>query len=316
MSKSEIIIIEELSKKYSGFTALDKLNLKINSNTCVGFLGPNGAGKSTTIKILTGLLRPTSGKAYISGWDVTKNTQSALSNVGAVVETPEFYPNLSPQEVLSYFGKLRGMSKSDIKSQTQGVLDLVGLEKWRKKKIGKFSKGMKQRVAIACALLHDPSIIIVDELTAGLDPRGIIEVREILKSLKKKGKTIFMSSHLLGETQEICDMVALLDKGKLLRYDKVSNIENISKNSRIKIETFGVISESDMSMISNLQGVVEIKKESPSAFDVKFNGGLDARAEFLKNLQVKGIKVVTFKSLGSDLESLYMDLVSQSEGDT
>ncbi len=316
MSKSEIIIIEELSKKYSGFTALDKLNLKINSNTCVGFLGPNGAGKSTTIKILTGLLRPTSGKAYISGWDVTKETQSALSNVGAVVETPEFYPNLSPQEVLSYFGKLRGMSKSDIKSQTQGVLDLVGLEKWRKKKIGKFSKGMKQRVAIACALLHDPSIIIVDELTAGLDPRGIIEVREILKSLKKKGKTIFMSSHLLGETQEICDMVALLDKGKLLRYDKVSNIENISKNSRIKIETFGVISESDMSMISNLQGVVEIKKESPSAFDVKFNGGLDARAEFLKNLQVKGIKVVTFKSLGSDLESLYMDLVSQSGGDT
>jgi len=316
MSKSEIIIIEELSKKYSSFTALDKLNLKINSNTCVGFLGPNGAGKSTTIKILTGLLRPTSGKAYISGWDVTKETQSALSNVGAVVETPEFYPNLSPQEVLSYFGKLRGMSKSDIKSQTQGVLDLVGLEKWRKKKIGKFSKGMKQRVAIACALLHDPSIIIVDELTAGLDPRGIIEVREILKSLKKKGKTIFMSSHLLGETQEICDMVALLDKGKLLRYDKVSNIENISKNSRIKIETFGVISESDMSMISNLQGVVEIKKESPSAFDVKFNGGLDARAEFLKNLQVKGIKVVTFKSLGSDLESLYMDLVSQSEGDT
>jgi len=316
MSKSEIIIIEELSKKYSGFTALDKLNLKINSNTCVGFLGPNGAGKSTTIKILTGLLRPTSGKAYISGWDVTKNTQSALSNVGAVVETPEFYPNLSPQEVLSYFGKLRGMSKSDIKSRTQGVLELVGLEKWRKKKIGKFSKGMKQRVAIACALLHDPSIIIVDELTAGLDPRGIIEVREILKSLKKKGKTIFMSSHLLGETQEICDMVALLDKGKLLRYDKVSNIENISKNSRIKIETFGVISESDMSMISNLQGVVEIKKESPSAFDVKFNGGLDARAEFLKNLQVKGIKVVTFKSLGSDLESLYMDLVSQSDGDT
>ena len=314
MTKNEVLVTENLSKSYSGFKALDKLNLRIKQNTCVGYLGPNGSGKSTTIKILTGLLRPTSGKAYLSGFDITKEPIKALQNVGAVVETPEFYPYLNPQEILEYFGKLRGMSKYEINSRTKEVLELVRLSEWSKKKIRKFSKGMKQRLAIASALLHDPSIIIVDEVTSGLDPRGMIEVRDIIKSLKKDDKTIFMSSHLLGETQEVCDMVALIDKGKLLRFEDVSNIGNISKNFRIQIELIELPTKSQLSSIENLPGVIDVKHELTLNLVVTFNGGLSARADLLEKLQEIGLRIVTFKQLESDLESLYLDLVSHSVG--
>lgn len=309
-----VLVTENLSKSYSGFTALDKLNLTISQNTCVGYLGPNGSGKSTTIKILTGLLNPTSGKAYLSGFDITKQTRRAMQNVGAVVETPEFYPYLNAQEILEYFGKLRGMSKGDISSRTKEVLELVRLSEWNTKKVRKFSKGMKQRLAIATALLHDPSIIIVDEVTSGLDPRGMIEVRDIIKSLKKNDKTIFMSSHLLAETQEICDKVALIDKGKLLRYEDVSNIANISKNSRIHIELIEMPTKSQISSITTLPGVVEVKHDLTLSMIITFKGGLNARADLLEQLQELGLRIVTFKQLDSDLESLYLDLVSQSVG--
>lgn len=309
---NEIIVTENLSKRYSGFLALDKLNLKIKQNTCVGYLGPNGSGKSTTIKILTALLRPTSGTAFISGYDITKNSTKALQNVGAVVETPEFYPYLDSQEILAYFGRLRGMSNYDIRYRSAQVLELVRLDEWRQKKVGKFSKGMKQRLAIASALLHEPAIIIVDELTSGLDPRGMVEIREILKSLKKNDKTIFMSSHLLGETQEICDKVALIDKGKLLRYEDVKNIANLSKSSKIQIELVEIPSKSQLSSISELPGVVDIKHELSLSLIITFKGGTNARADLLEQLQEIGLRIVTFKQLDSDLESLYLDLISQS----
>lgn len=311
---NEVVVTENLSKSYSGFTALDRLNLKVTQNTCIGYLGPNGSGKSTTIKILTGLLNPTSGKAYISGFDITKETRKAMQNVGAVVETPEFYSYLNPKEILEYFGKLRGMSKNDISLRTKETLELVRLSEWSTKKIHKFSKGMKQRLAIAAALLHDPSIIIVDEVTSGLDPRGMIEVRDIIKSLKKNDKTIFMSSHLLGETQEICDKVALIDKGKLLKVEDVSNIGNLSKNSRIQIDLVELPSKSQISAITNLPGVVEVKHELALSLIVTFSGGLSARADLLEQLQEHGLRIVTFKQLDSDLETLYLDLVSQSVG--
>lgn len=311
---SEVIVTENLSKSYSGFSALDKLNLKVTQNTCVGYLGPNGSGKSTTIKILTGLLRPTSGAAFLNGFDIIKETRQANQNVGAVVETPEFYPYLNPKEILEYFGKLRGMSKSDIIIQTNQVLDVVRLSEWRTKKVRKFSKGMKQRLAIASALLHDPSIIIVDEVTSGLDPRGMIEIRDIIKSLKKNNKTIFMSSHLLAETQEICDKVALIDKGKLLRFEDVSNIGTISKNSRIQIELIEMPTKSQIASINNLPGVEDVKHELTLNLVVTFKGGLNARADLLDQLHELGLRIVTFKQLDSDLESLYLDLVSQSVG--
>lgn len=313
MTKKEIILIENLTKRYSGFTAIEKLNLAINQNDCVGFLGPNGAGKTTTIKILTGLLFPTSGTAQLFGFDVTKDPKNALANVGSVVETPEFFPHLNPNEILFYFGKLRGLSSQTIREQTKYVMELVNMTEWGQKKVGKFSKGMKQRLSVAAALLHDPDLVILDEPTSGLDPRGMVEIRNIIKSLKKQNKTIFMSSHMLGETQEVCDKIALIDRGHLLRFDKIDMLNNQSEKSTIVIELLDFPNQDKISEISKFDGVKNVKYDS-AGLVVEFVGGKSQKAELLTLVQQLGLKIVSFKSLDTELESFYMDLVTDSVG--
>ena len=309
---SEILAIENLTKRFSSFVAVDNLNLKIEENQCIGFLGPNGAGKTTTIKILVGLLKPTSGNAYINGVDVTKDIRSALSGVGIVVETPQFYSNLTPNEILTYFGKLRGVAEKKIDSRIEEMLKLVNLLEWKEKKIGTFSKGMKQRLGIASALLHDPKLVILDEPTTGLDPRGMIEIREIIKTLKNEGKTILMSSHLLAEVQEVCDKIAIIDKGKLVRFEDVKSISTIENLSTIAIETLVPISKEQTSNIENLSGVNKIISKSENEFNIEFTGNNEAKAALLDSVQKIGIKLLSFKTTRSELESLYMDATSQS----
>jgi ABC-2 type transport system ATP-binding protein len=176
---------------------VDDLTMSVPEGVTVGFLGPNGAGKTTTIKILTHLISATGGKAYLHGVDVVRHPKQALGHVGAVVETPEFYPYLTPTETLAYLGRIRGMHSNEIKKRTDELLHMVKLDEWRSTRIGKFSKGMKQRLAIAQAILHEPDILILDEPTSGLDPRGMVEVRELIRTLKRQHYTIFISSHLL-----------------------------------------------------------------------------------------------------------------------
>ena len=311
MAQNNILTINNLTKKFSSFVALDNLSLDVKKNTCVGFLGPNGAGKTTTLKILTGLLRPTSGTAYINGFDVTKQFREAMADVGAVVETPEFYPHFTPVDVLSYFGRLRGMSNQEIQSRIQKVLDEVNMAEWSQKKIGKFSKGMKQRIAIASSLLHEPELVILDEPVSGLDPRGMMEVREIILSMKKQGKTIFMSSHLLGEAQAICDEVALIDKGKLLGLRSINELQT-SKKSKIKIELLENPTESQIDSIKNFDQTSDILQESPKVITVEFGGDELQRAEFLKFLQDNTMNVISFSLVDSSLENLYKDLISDS----
>jgi ABC-2 type transport system ATP-binding protein len=220
----ESIVIENLSKYYNRFLALDNLSLNVEENEDVGLLGPNGAGKSTTLKILCGLLRPSSGAAYIDGINIVEQPEQALSRIGAIVETPEFYSFLTPEETLSYLGRLRGMRGEDLRSRIKEVIGLVGLEEWAAVKIEKFSRGMKQRLALAQALLHDPAILILDEPALGLDPRGMVEFREIIAGVGKK-KTIFFASHQLFEVAQICKKVAIIDSGRLLAYDDIAQLE-------------------------------------------------------------------------------------------
>lgn len=218
------IVIEGLSRYYNGFLALDNLSLEVKKNEDVALLGPNGAGKTTTLKILCGLIRPSSGTAYINGINVVEKREQAVSKIGAIVETPEFYPFLTPEETLSYLGRLRGMRTPKLKRRIKEVLRVVKLDEWSKTKIGKFSRGMKQRLAVAQALLHDPPILILDEPTLGLDPRGMAETRELLKEVRKE-KTVFFASHLLTEVVQVCDKVALIDRGRLLVYDRIAHLE-------------------------------------------------------------------------------------------
>ncbi len=221
---SDSIVIENLSKYYNKFLALDSLSLRVEENENVGLLGPNGAGKSTTLKILCGLLRASSGTAYIDGVDVAERPEQALSRIGAIVETPEFYSFLTPQETLGYLGRLRGMRGDRLKQRIKEVIKLVRLEEWSNVKIEKFSRGMKQRLALAQALLHDPPVLILDEPGLGLDPRGIVEFREIIETMGKE-KTVFFASHQLTEVAQVCNKVAIIDRGHLLAYDSITQLE-------------------------------------------------------------------------------------------
>lgn len=224
MSTDSPIEIVDLRKEYGSFTAVNGLNLSIKKNSFTGLLGPNGAGKSTTLKILTHLIKATSGEAYLNGVDVTKDPKAALTNVGTVIETPEFYPYLTPRETMRYVGELIGMNKESIKTETEEILKKVKMTDWGDKRLGTFSKGMRQRIALGQALMNDPNIIILDEPTSGLDPRGMAEIREVLKNLRNDSNdlTIVMSSHILTEVQDLCDRIAMINHGTLLMDDDIS----------------------------------------------------------------------------------------------
>ena len=226
MTSEYPIELINLRKEYGAFVAVDDLSLKIKKNSFTGLLGPNGAGKSTSLKILTNLITPTSGTVELNGINVNKNPWEALLTVGTVVETPEFYLYLTPKETFRYLGQLLGMSSESIKYETDTILEKVKMTQWADKKLGTFSKGMRQRIALGQALLNNPDIIILDEPTSGLDPRGMAEMREILKTLRSGSKelTVLMSSHMLHEVSDLCDHVAMVDHGKLLVHDEIDKI--------------------------------------------------------------------------------------------
>ena len=307
-----MIELENLTKTFGPIHAVDNLTLSVPDGLTVGFLGPNGAGKTTTIKILTNLITATSGKALLNGVDVLTHPKQALSHAGAVVETPEFYPYLTPNETLAYLGRLRGMHADAIKVRSNEVLQQVKMEQWRTTRIGKFSKGMKQRLAIAQALLHEPDVLILDEPTSGLDPRGMVEVRDIIKELKKQKYTIFMSSHLLGEVQEVCDSAALIDHGKLLVYDSIEKLKRLSKVTKLEVTTVEEATGDLLEKVRGLPNVRAVEKVNGNVFLVTFEGPPEARADLLASVLGTGAKVSGFSPVGLPLEMLYMDLVKES----
>ena len=307
-----MIEIQNLTKSFGPIKAVDNLSIEVAEGETVGFLGPNGAGKTTTIKILTNLISATSGRALLHDTDIRTHPKQALSHVGAVVETPEFYPYLTPNETLAYLGRIRGMHSKDIKSRSTDVIQQVKLEQWWTTRIGKFSKGMKQRLAIAQALLHEPEILILDEPTSGLDPRGMVEVREIIKELKRQHYTIFMSSHLLGEVQEVCDKAALIDRGKLLVYDSIDKLKTLSKVTKLEVVILGQASDTLLGKVRGLPNVHAVEKVNEGVFLVTYEGSLDDRAGLLQAIQSMGVKVAGFSPVGLPLEMLYMDLVKES----
>jgi ABC-2 type transport system ATP-binding protein len=307
-----MIELQNLSKSFGPRKAVDDLTLQVPKGKTIGFLGPNGAGKTTTIKIMTNLITATSGRALLQEVDVVTHPKQALRNVGAVVETPEFYPYLTPLETLAYLGSIRGMHTNDIKKRSNDVLQEVKMEEWRNTRIGKFSKGMKQRLAIAQALLHEPEILILDEPTSGLDPRGMVEVREIIRALKKQEYTIFMSSHLLIEVQEVCDSAALIDHGKLLVYDSIDNLKKLTKVTKIEVTSSSEITAENISQIRGMPNVRAVETVNGHTVVVTYEGTLDSRGELLLAVQSLGIMVTGFSPVGLPLEMMYMDLVKES----
>jgi len=302
-------VIENLSKRYGTFMAVDDLTLSVKKNSFTGFLGPNGAGKSTTLKILTNLIRATSGSGYLNGVDVTKNAKDALTDVGTVVETPEFYSYLTPTETMMYLGKINGMTKESLSSKIPEILEKVKMTEWSDKRIGTFSKGMRQRIALGQALLTDPSVIILDEPTSGLDPRGMIEIREILKSLKTKDLTIFMSSHMLYEVSDLCDRIAMINHGKLLIHDTTDKLMNAAGGRTVKVKVLNEVSKSVIDGVASLPNVMSAEIENGNIV-VRLKGNDPEQASLLKAVTEMGLNVYSISN--DNLESAYLDLIKES----
>ena len=260
MTHEDPIVIEKLTKTYGKFVAVDDLTFSVKKNSFTGMLGPNGAGKSTTLKILSNLTRATSGSVYLDGYDVELHPKNALKNVGTVVETPEFYTYLTPRETFRYIGKILGMSNESIATETDEILEKIKMSEWADKKLGTFSKGMRQRVALGQSLINSPSIIILDEPTSGLDPRGMAEIREILKELRKKESlTILMSSHMLHEVNDLCDRVAMVSRGKLIVNDDLSNVIGTKGTRKIEIKLIDEPNADILEKIKNLSNVTDVE---------------------------------------------------------
>ncbi|MCL4344018.1 MAG: ABC transporter ATP-binding protein [Nitrososphaerota archaeon] len=305
----------KLTKKYGSFTALSDLNLKLEGAKCIGFLGPNGAGKTTTLKLFTDMIRPSEGHAMINGIDVHSNKRSALSSCAALIETPEIYPSLTPMEALSMIAEIRGVPSEEQGKRIEESLSEVKMLEWKDKKVGKFSKGMKQRVNIASVLISDPDIIMLDEPTTGLDPRGMSEVREIVKSLKRKNRLIFMSSHLLNEVTDVCDEVAMIDHGKLLAYDTISNvILKFSENGSnvIEIGFSRIIDDSIMAEIGKLSNVKRASKIDETNIRIEISGDIKVQEELLYELARMKIGMISFKPSASALENTYLNMIKEA----
>ena len=228
MEENKVIEVLGLTKKFKRLTAVNDLDLTVYKGDVFGFLGPNGAGKSTTIRMMLSLIAPTSGTIKIFGKSLISDRKDILKKVGAIVEKPDFYKNLTAYKNLSILGRLSMGEVS--RKKIMETLELVGLKERYKSKVKTFSHGMKQRLGIAQALLHDPDLIILDEPTTGLDPQGMKEIRDLLLLLsREKGKTVFLSSHILSEIEIVANRMIILDKGKKIVEGKVSELLNKNK---------------------------------------------------------------------------------------
>lgn len=307
-----------LSKRYGAFAALSALDLKVEGAKCVGLLGPNGAGKTTTLKIFTDMVRPSEGEALINGVSVQEDKRRALESCGTLVESPEVYPSLTPAQALSLVAELRGVPRGRRSSLVSEAIAEVKMSDAKDKKLGKLSKGMKQRINIAAALLCQPEIILLDEPTTGLDPRGMTDVRDILTSLKAKNRLIFMSSHLLNEVEEICDEVAIIDHGKLLVHDTLDNVKARfaprDNTGNIEIELSKPVQDEALARISALANVLSAVKSGPRAVRLKFTGGAGVQEQLLRQLGGLEIGMISFRASTSALEESYLNLVKE-DGD-
>ncbi len=220
-----MIRFENLTKYYRGIKAVDGLNLQIPQGTIFGFIGPNGAGKTTTIKMMAGVLRPTSGRIYINGLDIAKEPSKTKRIIGFIPDRPFLYEKLSGVEFLRFKAGLYGMKGNRIGEKILDLLDLFELTEWADELIESYSHGMKQRLIMAAAIIHDPKIIIVDEPMVGLDPKGAKLVKEIFKELAREGATVFMSTHTLALAQEICQQIAIVDKGRIVASGTSEDLE-------------------------------------------------------------------------------------------
>lgn len=299
-----MLSVQHLSKRFGNFTAVDDLSFSVNEGEVYGFLGQNGAGKSTTIRMILSLIKPTSGSINIFGLSIEKDREKILQKTGAVVEKPDLYKYLTAYENMKLFSKLSGMTLG--RQELMRQLAVVGLEKRANDKVGVYSQGMKQRLGIAVALVHNPSLIILDEPTNGLDPQGIADIRNLILMLsKEQNKTLLVSSHLLSEIEQIADSMVIIDKGKKIVEGKVSELLNPGK-VQMEIITLDNISAKQLIASSAWAGGLKISSNEKILVETE-KSAVPSLSRFLVE---NGVELIGIRSANT-LEAYFLSLTSE-----
>jgi len=301
-----------LTKRYGSLTAVNKLDLKVERNTIHGFLGPNGAGKTTTIKVLVGLLKTDEGTVKVLGQEVRGDRPDVRLRMGYMPELPKFPKHLKGWELLDIYGRMYGMTEQERKEQTPKLLEMVGLKGREKDLIGKYSKGMQQRLGIAQALLNEPELVVLDEPSLGLDPVGMVEVRELIKGIAKEGMTVFISSHLLFEVEQICSHVTIIHRGVSLVSDTLGNVSNrLSGPATLQVEV-AKLSDAIVETLKKLPFVSNVTKDG-NTLTIELKTSDDVRPQVSQKITESGGVIVSMSLKGQTLEEVFMQLITKSQ---
>ena len=308
-----MIQVSHLTKYYGDFLAVNDLSFEIQDGHVYGFLGPNGAGKSTTMNIMTGCLSPTDGTVKIGDFDILEQPEQAKRLIGYLPEQPPLYTGETPQEYLTFVGEAKGLRGKELREEIDGAVQSAGIEEVRDRIIGTLSKGYRQRVGIAQALLGKPQVIILDEPTVGLDPIQIVEIRELIKELGKT-HTVILSSHILSEVQAVCEKVLIISKGKLVAFDAPENLETLMLASNSVTFQAECGKKDAESILAQAEGLSEwdIKEENGiCSVTANLANGQDAKAvcgKLTMAFAAKGLPVFEMRAKKANLEDVFLEL--------
>lgn len=311
-----MLVLDGLTRYYGSFLALDHLSLTIHDGELHGFVGPNGAGKTTTMRILATLLKPTEGTAALDGVDVADHPREIRRLMGYMPDFFGVYDRLKAWEYLDFYARCYGFGQKERRRMTDSLLELVNLTDKRDSYVDVLSRGMKQRLCLARALIHDPRLLILDEPASGMDPRARAEMKGILRTLKDMGKTVLISSHILPELSEMCDSLTIIDHGRLVFSGSVEELgRHMSGNAPIRVRLAAGAEadaiEAAVTLIRQYPGVTGVGREEGNVLTVDFDGGEDATAGLLKQLAA-GTPLVDFHRPPLNLEKVFME-VTQGE---
>jgi ABC-2 type transport system ATP-binding protein len=299
------IVISHLTKTYGAQKAVDDISFAAADHEIVGFLGPNGAGKSTTMKIITGYLAANSGEAVVNGINVSKAPVEAKRQIGYLPEGNPLYYEMYIREYLNFVGAIHHV-KNGLKKRIEEVIDITGLQPESNKKTGQLSKGYRQRVGLAAALLHDPKVLILDEPTTGLDPNQIIGIRQMIKDLGKN-KTVLFSSHILQEVESVCDRIIIINKGKIVANDTLANLQTVNKGSFIVFVEFG--KKADAAILKNIDTVEKVE-ENENQYRLQTPDPEKVKKLLLEYSLNNGLDILSLKTQSKSLEEVFRNLTT------
>ncbi len=313
-----MIEVKNVTKKYGSFTAVDDISFEVSDHEIVGFLGPNGAGKSTTMNMITGFIEPTKGKIIVNGHDVFKTPKKAKKQIGYMPEGVPLYYDLTVKEFVNYMAELKKIKK-DKKAEVQKILEQTGLTEVKNKLIKNISRGYKQRVSLAGALIGNPEVLILDEPTVGLDPKQITEIRELIKELGKN-HTVILSSHILSEVSQICERVIIINKGKILAVDTPENLEKNSQEKNTLVVTVEDKKNNMKTVKSKLNGIekIELVKENNDGtkqYVITASKDTDIRKQIFEIFPKEEITIFELKKEESTLEDAFLKIINTQDAE-